>query len=359
MGRSSRQATVLFIFYNCEYVLQLAPQIPPSEFFLKLNRHLGRFPIQGLLKPSQPLWSNLCSNLQIIKEYILQFFSKSHRARYKWEILDPEELIDEPEAGARHCMLDALSEILSDLIWKNGGCYPLRQWLSSKYWNKEKKLQMQEYLKILTLQRQEFTVESVLDSIKSPIIPNQGPNFESYPEDYSSDYPIAVTNLLPIPHNLERSSGPYNPGPSDSNRVQGQPQQGVSILKVVLTVPKQTQRHKSALLKVPISSNPIISLQLQQAEPLRTNSVLSVPDRPGMQVGTPEGPGEIESGKNFSPANLAKLQAFKTGFRKRTTRCFLRFVAYTLVYFSVCYPILYHRSVKDADHQRRSRSSTR
>lgn len=359
MGRTSRQATVLFIFYNCEYVLQLAPQIPPSEFFLKLNRHLGRFPIQGLLKPSQPLWSNLCSNLQIIQGYILQFFSKSHRARYKWEILDPEELIDQPETGARHCMLNALSEILSDLIWKNGGCYPLRQWLSSKCWKTEKRWQMDEYVKMLTLQRQGFTVQSVLDSIKSPIVLDQGPNFESYSENYSFDHPIAGTNLLQTPHNLERTSGPSNSGPSCSSRRVGQPQQEVVMFKVVPRISKQTQRQKSALLRAPISSIPNLSLQLQPSESLQTNSGLPVPDRLKMQAEVPEGRSESQARGSFSPADLAKLQVYKTGFRKRTTRCFHRFIAYTLVYFSVCYPILYHRFVKDDDHRRRSKSSTR
>lgn len=357
MGRSSRQATVLFIFYNCEYVLQIAPQIPPSEFFLKLNRHLGRFPIQGLLKPSQPLWSNLCSNLQIIQGYILQFFSKSHRARYKWEILDPEQLIDQPETGPRHCMLNALSDILSDLIWKNGGCYPLRQWLSSKTWKLEKKLQMQEYIKMLTLYRQELTVQSVLDSIKLPIATDQDLNLDSYSQEYSSDYPISGTNLLQNPHNFEKTLGPSNSGPTDCTRPPRQREQQVFSIELVPTASKESQRHRSALMRARICSNPITSLQLQPCETLQTNSGLSVPEEHTMEAKVPEGTTETQTAKNFS--DFAKLQFFRSGFRKRTTRCFDRFVAYTLVYFSVCYPILYHRSVKDADHQRRSRSSIR
>lgn len=353
---SERQNTLLFILYNVTFVLQRHPDLPPSEFFFKLNRFLGRFPIQGMLKPSQPLWEDLCANLAIIQPYLESFFSKEHQDRYRWTILDPEALANDTETGSRHCMLHALSVLLVDFAWAPGGFRPLIPLLKSNVWSKEKKLQIREFLQLLTLQKQALTVHSILASIKSKsTYDSEVLGEHSYLREYNSN----LDNILAPAANQAHDRFGSDEHPRAIFRAKPSPAPVLEPISLdseeVVAFPKQALGQLSSP-EIPTG----IPVQYHRFSGQKQPSILP-PDLPSRQLpqnNLLSSTDEIsQSTDQLSDENLASLQRWKSGLRQRLLEGFFRFVSYTLIYFAECYPILLQRSLRRHNRKPRSRSS--
>ena len=354
-----RHDIVLFVFYNYSYILETAPSIPPSEFFMKLNRYLGRFPIQGMLKPSQPLWDNLCRNLRVLEPYLAVFFNKEHRERYRYTISEPENLANQVESGSRHCMLHCLSILVADLIWIPNSFEHLKPWLNSDCWNKEKKAQIRQFVHMMTMHKQALTVHSVLDSIKSDTGLEQSGGITSYWQEYKSqsrDFGSEEVNNSHVNSISEKLKGlgigqriqpEFNLSPDKLNESQR------SLVISRMTNPPKLMRTQVLEQAAPSLSLPtgvnLVAQQLSSQKLLERKSSLT----PEATFSYSQGSSQLSSGE------VELLHNFKSSLRRRFTASFFKFVCYTLLYFTECYPKLYHKSLRAKKHKQRSASCIR